>query len=495
VGESAVFARLRFPDERTLGGQARRGVTWSAAARVTQQLLQLGGGIVLARLLTPGDYGLTAIVWTITGFSGVFSDLGLGAAVVQCRQASEGLLATAFWLNAGVGLVLTGVLSGLSIPLAHAFGKPHVAGLLVLTSLVFVLSLSLVPTAILERSLRFDLLSKMDVAGSVIGLGVTVGCAAAGLGAKSLVLGPVAQSVASSVISLGIVRWLPRTRPDRESLRRLWTFGSGMTAFTVVNYWVRNVDNLVLGRFVDAPSLGFYSRAYNLMVLPVFQVGGVLGRVLLPVLSSLRADPPRLARAWLRAVEAAGCVALPLGLGIAVTAPDLIRTLYGGRWGPVGPLLTLLALSVPPQIVAATLGSVYQALGQTRLLASQAVSVALVNVVAVVVAVPFGTTGVCVGLLVSAYVIPALIFPPAFRILHVSAREVLVAVRPGLLGSLAMILAIAAVRFEISGLPVQARFSLEVVVGAVSYVGALSLFAPDLLAAAVARFRRLGLVG
>ena len=387
-----------------LSQQAKSGVAWSGLSRVLIQLIQFGSSIALARLLTPSDYGLVAIVASFTGFALLFTDLGLGAAIIHRAKVEESLLAAAFWLNALTGFALTGLFSGLAVPLAHLYGKPALVPLIIIGSLVFSLSLNVVQLALLERSLRFRLVGTIEVSASVMAVTVSISCAASGLGAVSLVFGALTQVAVTTVGMWLAVRWRPRQFVSRAALRELWAFSSHLFGFNVVNYWARNADNLLIGKYASSAVLGVYSRAYNLMMLPVQQVTSVIGRVLFPALSRLRHDQERLGRAYLRALVVMTALGTLLSVVLATSATAFVDVAYGHRWHAAAPLLAVLAASGPAQVVSGTVGALYQALGLTRSQFRRGTINAVVTVAAIVIGLRWGATGVAVALLMKFYV-------------------------------------------------------------------------------------------
>ena len=204
--------------------------------------------------------------------------------------------------------------------------------------------------------MRFDLVAAIDLGTIVLGLAVSICAAGLGEGAKSLVIGPLVTITSSTVISFLAAGWVPRARPSRESAHKLFSFGKHVTGFNVVNYWARNGDNLLIGRFVGAGELGLYNRAYMLMLMPVTQVTGVLGRVLLPVFSAMQDDPARLRLAVLRVSRASGVLFFPLVLGLAATAHNFVLVAFGPRWRGAIPLVAILAVAAAPQIITAMSG-------------------------------------------------------------------------------------------------------------------------------------------
>lgn len=387
-----------------LAGRAARGVAWVTSARLASQVAQFAASVVLARILGPSAYGLVAIVWTFTGFAFLFNDLGIGAALVQSKTITEADASTAFCVSTGVGIGLTLLVLALSGPLSVLMHQPQVAGLLALASLGFTLSNTNVPTALLERSMRFHVVAAIDVGTMVLGLAVSICAAALGAGAKSLVVGPLVTMTAATVISFVAAGWLPRAKPTRDSFRKLYAFGKHVTGFNIVNYWARNGDNLLIGRFVSARELGFYSRAYALMLMPVTQVTGVLGRVLLPVFSAMQDDPDRLRAAVLRVSRASGVLFFPLVMGLAASAHNFVLVAFGPHWRGAIPLVAILAISAAPQIIASMSGLLSQAVGQTRLLSTWGNVSSLSVIVAILIGLPWGAVGVAVALTVRGYV-------------------------------------------------------------------------------------------
>jgi O-antigen/teichoic acid export membrane protein len=365
-------------------------------------VVTLASQIALARLLLPADFGLAVVAIAVTGFGVLFTDLGLAAAVVQRAKLDDSLLATAFWLNALSGLLLTLLVAALAQPLATFFGQPEVAPLLVLGGLTFTVSTAAVHIGLMQRAMRFKTLGIAELVAALIGQITTVVLAVLGAGAYCLVIGPVVQGVILTLTLWGLVRWLPRTRPTRAAARTLWDFGGGLTGANILYYISRNIDNLLLGKFAPVGDVGLYGRSYNLMMMPLSQVTSVLTRVLFPAFVAVSADPPRFRRAWDASLRYSLLLGLPVGLGTAVSAHALVETLYGERWLGMVPVLALLAASVPAQLVGRNLGPVYQALGRTGQQFHQALVTTGLTVLAVVVGLQWGITGVAAALLIKS---------------------------------------------------------------------------------------------
>jgi PST family polysaccharide transporter len=466
----------RLQREGGVGAGVRRGGLWAIGGKLSGQLIQFAGTIVTARLLTPDDYGKAAIILPLTAFAAIFTSLGLGSAVIHDRRVTEKLLSTAFWVNAVTGLLMTALVAALSTPLAMLFGVPLLAPLLLVASLNFTLSLNVVHTALLERTLRFKQIAVLEIICSVVSIGTVVATALAGAGPFSLVFGPLAYTIVRTILSWCVVRWFPRARPDRASIRELWTYTRGITGFNILIFWSRNADNLLLARVATQAELGLYSRAYNLMKLPVDQMQVLMGRVLFPALTRLRDDRPRLGQAWLRALTVAGTVTAPITIGMAVAAPAMIEVLFGERWLGMVPVLQLLAVSALPQTLTATVGSLMRATGATDELFRLGVVISALSLVAMVIGLPWGTVGVATALAIKFYLETVIFARPCLRETGLTWRQLLRALRGVWVSCLALAAAGLVVRVPFSDVwPAWQVLLAQAAAGGAAYLLTLAL--------------------
>lgn len=457
-----------------LAGRAARGVAWVAGARLAIQVIQFAASLVLVRLLLPSQYGLAAIAWTVTSFAFLFSDLGLSAWLVQTPKITPRDASTAFWINGLAGVCLTLLLLVLSDPLASLFGHPALAPLLRIASIAFTLSLTSVPNALLERRLQFQKIAAIDLGAQTSGFVITVVCAALGLGAASLVIGPVVSTAVASTGSFAASRWLPTARPSRASARTVLGFGGHLLGFNVVAFWALNLDNVLIGRFVGTTQLGYYNRAYMLMLMPFQQVSSALGRVLLPVLSAVRDDRERFRRVVLRLCRTNSVLLCPMLFGLASVSHNFIAVAFGHRWLGAAPLLAILCLAGPPQIAAAVSGLVCQAAGKPRLLTTWGNLSSISLIVAIVAGLPWGAVGVCVAYTVRAYLIMPVALMPSKIAIGVGPRDVIRVSAAATYSSAVMAGCVLAVGVFGSGLSPAVCLAAQIVVGALVYLGSLA---------------------
>lgn len=319
---------------RDLTTRSVTNILWAAWGSGGYAALNLVTLAVLARLLTPAEFGVVAAAMVAINLSKIFYQLGLGPALVQRDTLEPRHLATGF-----VGSVVFGVSLGIALwavaPLAGAlFRIPEVEPVLRVFAVKFpLLGLAVVPHSELERDMEFRWLANVEVVTFGIGYGaVGITLAFMGAGVWALVAGHVARTVLH-VIALVIKRPPPlRTWPEWRAFRELMHYGGGHTIARVGNFFAHEGDNLIVGRWLGAEALGFYGRAYRLMAYPATLVGNVLERVLFPAMARVQRDAKRLAGAYLRSAGALALLMLPVSVVSLVLARELVLVMLGPQW-------------------------------------------------------------------------------------------------------------------------------------------------------------------
>ena len=232
-------------------------------------MVSLLGTAILARLLAPEDYGLVGMVSPVIGFIIIFRDLGTAAAIIQRPVLRDEFVASLFWMNLlfGVGAFLTGVIMAPWI--AAFYQTPALTPVMRALSLSFVLSsFGIVPSGMLSRQLAFRKIVLVEIASTAAGVAVAVTMASLGYGVWSLVASNVTKTTLESALFLFLCSWRPRWLFHFEEIRSVYSFSGNLAAFHVVNFFARNADNILIGRYLGAASLGYYRLAYNLMLYP-----------------------------------------------------------------------------------------------------------------------------------------------------------------------------------------------------------------------------------
>ncbi len=381
-----------------LGRVAARGAGVTLAGQGARILLQLASVVVLARLLSPEDYGLLAVGLVVVGVGEVFRDLGLSTAAIRAPDLTTAQRDGLFWLNVTAGAVLAGVAVLAADPVATAFGEPELAGIVRLLSLTFLLNgLAAQYRAGLVRQLRFGAVAGTDLAAQLAAFAVAVSAAAGGAGYWALVAQQLTQGAVTLVAVVALGRWVPR-RPRRGvGLAPLVRFGGGVTGTQLVHYVGNNLDNVLLGLTAGPAALGIYNRGFQLLMTPLNQIRSPATTVAVPVLSRLRDDVER-AGDYLRRGQLALGFSLVAGMALAAgAAVPLVDVVLGPRWAEVAPVLALLAVAGSAQTLSFVGLWVYLSRGLSGALFRYTLVTLALNAACIGAGSAFGVVGVAAG--------------------------------------------------------------------------------------------------
>jgi O-antigen/teichoic acid export membrane protein len=466
----------------SVGRAAARGVRWAALSLALRQALLLGALILITRLIGPERYGLAMMALAVASFVDLFKDLGTGAAIVQRRDCDDDLLASTFWLNVVFSAFCAAAVA-LAAPLAAAFFREQeVTGLLRGLSLGFVLaSLSIVPLALFQRALAFRILAMIEILAALAGAAAGVGVALAGFGVWSIVAQSLATAAVTTAVAWAASPWRPLLRVSRAGLAPFREFGAALAGFNAANYFIRNADYLLVGRYLGALSLGVYTLAYRLILFPQQNLAVVVNRVLFPVLARVEA-PDEFRRTYLQLARLLALLATPVYVGIFTLREPLVRACFGEEWLAAAPVLALLAPVGLFQILSGSTGLIYQARGRTDLLLRWGLAAGFVTVVSFAIGLRWGLPGVAAAYLGSTFGLAYPVFAIPFRLIDLPvatfAREMLPALGCGA-GMLATISALSPLAVGMP--PVAALASLGAAGGAV-YLALSWLLNPGALA-------------
>jgi O-antigen/teichoic acid export membrane protein len=413
---------------------AIKGVLWTGLAMGTQALLQIVAMIVMARLLSPSAFGLFAASLLVIGFGSIFSELGVGPAIVQRPDLEERHIRVAFTLS----LLMCG-----PVVLLIWFGAPIIAGFFRMPELMPIVrvicavcichAISLVAEALAQRALRFRWLAGVDAMGFGFGF-IIIGpaLALAGWGVWALVAAQLAQH---GIRTLALLVGQPHSKRlllDREAAGHLLYFGGGFTLARIGNYLAGHGDNLVVGHMLGAQALGLYAHAFQLMSAPAVLVGQVMDRVLFPTMALVQLSPVRLAQAYRNGISVCALLILPASLIVAIVAPEIIAVLLGPAWmGVVGPF-QILAVGMLFRTSYKLGDSVARATGAVYNRAWRQAVFALAVLLGSLVGQLWGVVGVAAGVFVAIALNFALMAGLSLRLTHLGAKEFLFAHGPAL---------------------------------------------------------------
>lgn len=374
------------------------GISWSLVSQVGRQVIRLGIGVILARLLTPREFGLVAMVVVITGFARIFVELGFSAALIQKQDAGQEHLSSVFWLNLAGGLLLMIIFMVGSPLVAGFYNEPLLIPLTVLIATNFLIgSLSTVQNTLMIKSLEFRRLSIVEFATDGVSGTIAIVMAYSGFGVWSLAIQSVLGSVVTATLLWKLNDWRPNFAFNWSAIKDLLGFSTSLLGTKTLRYWTRNVDNLLIGRFLGANPLGAYGRSYSVMLFPLNNISNVLSRVMFPSFSIIQDDKRRVKDLYLRMTRSAALITFPLMLGIFVTVEPFVMTVFGSQWVEMIPILKVLCLLGMTQSIGTFTGNLYLSQGRADLQFKVGSFLRINVILGIVLGLRWGVVGVATG--------------------------------------------------------------------------------------------------
>ncbi len=476
-----LAAELSAGPPRSLGRQARHGVVWTTA----QSLVNRGSGVVvflvLARLLTPHEFGVLAAAQVFISLAQTFAEAGLTRTLVQRPRLRASHLDSALLVSGGAGLVLGLALAVAAPFVAHVYRMPQLEPVLFALAAVPVMTgISSVPESILRRELRFRSLALRGTSSVVVAGVLSVVMAVLGFGVWALVGQVVCQSVVAAVVLWASTGWRPSTQWDRTSVSELLGFGSHVLGISLLNFVTRRSGEFLVGVTIGPVALGLFTVANRILNLLMDLMVSNVQKVAMPVFSRVSEEPARLRDAYLRATHTTTLVAFPGFVLLALFGTRLTPVLFGQQWTTAGPLMGVLALVGPAQSISYFNNSMMLARGASGLALRWTAATAVASVAVFLATVPFGITVVAVGITVRTWLLLPVGLLLVRRVSAVTLRDQLVTLRLPALGSLTMAVVVAA--YDVL-LPTQGPVVHVLLAGGLAvagYVGTVAVADPAL---------------
>ena len=397
-----------------LKGRSVRGGAVTMLAQGAKFFLQMGSTVVLARLLTPQDFGLIAMVTAVTGFVAMFKNMGLSMATVQRAEINHGQISTLFWINVVLSIGVMLVIAVLAPAIAWFYGEPRLTWITLALAGAFIFGgLTVQHQALMRRQMCFGSLALIQTVSMLVGIVTAIIAAWYGAGYWSLVLMELA-SASASVLGVWVAcDWRPGLPVRRSGVRKMLAFGGNLTGFNFLNYFARNADNLLIGKFWGSGQLGLYNKAYGLLTLPMRQITAPIAAVAIPALSRLQNDPERYRQYYYRAISTIAFITMPLVAMLAALSDEIITIVLGSQWTGAAIIFKMLAIAAFFQPVVSTTGWVFVSLGQTKRMMYWGLIAVPVIVLSFIVGLPWGVVGVATSYTVCdifILMVPCLLF-------------------------------------------------------------------------------------
>lgn len=382
-------------NEKEIGGLAKSGISWTLLLTITKNIISMGSTAILARLLSPDDYGLIGMVATLTVLLNTFQDMGLSWVTLQRRELTKAQSDNLFWINCLIGAVLWPICIPAGFLLENFYGRTELRYLVPAIGVMFLIDgIGAQPKALISRSLKIKTLSKMEIVSHIFGVVTAIVFALNGGRYWSLVAQNIVQQLSRLCMILFISKYKPGPPQRNAGTWKLLSLGGAITGFGLLTYFSRNVDSMLIGRYWGATELGLYTRAYFLMTLPSQLVTASFGSVMIPTLSTFMSDKIRLEGIYKKTFQAIAVFAWPISLGITLTDFEIVRLVYGEKWLAVVPILFWLSLAGISQTLYHTTGWLFVAVGNGRQMLYWALMNSLVLVIGFFFSINLGAVGV-----------------------------------------------------------------------------------------------------
>ena len=399
--------------EKDLAGKSVRGGMITMGSTGVMFAINMARTMLLARLLTPADFGIIGMVTVFISFVEMFKDAGLSMATIQKSEINKEQISTLAWIN----LIITGafgliLFAGAPI-ISWFYEKPELSWITMALAFSFVLGgFTIQHRALLRRYLRFDSLALVTILSTVGGVAITVVLALWGWNYWALVVGSIAITAFEVLLTFFFCPWIPGKMVKGSGVGNMLKFGLHLTGSSFANYFSRNADNILIGKFIGANELGLYSKAYQIFMLPIQNIRNPINQVAIPALSSLQKDPDRYRNYFHKITDILATISFPVAIYLYFEAGFIVNLMLGNQWMGAVPVFKLLAVGGLIQAVASQRGLVMMTMGESKRYLNWSIFYAIMAVSSFAIGIPFGIEGVAGAYAIAEYLvfIPSLFY-------------------------------------------------------------------------------------
>lgn len=382
--------------DESLKQKTKKGIYWKFLDQSANHVMQFVVGIVMARLLSPEDYGITALPAVFMIVAGIFLDSGFTAALIRKPEVTEKDLSTSFYYSLAMGVFMYAILFFAAPWIASFYDTPVLIPLIRVSALGFLWGpLGTPQSVILSRKLDFKTPARISVINKIISAIVGIATAYAGFGLWAL----VASGLTSSILGLfqlwWAVKWLPKEKFNKESFKYLWNFGNKMIGASIIETLYQNVAPVFIGKAYSPATLGLYNRADGYAKLPANQISGLLNGVTFPVLSKIQDDMPLLERTYRKMMKVSSFISFPVLFLLAALANPLVIIMVSEKWKDCVILLQILCFAKMWWPIMSLNRTALQVIGRSDLYFKLELVKRSVNVVILIIALQFGIVAFC----------------------------------------------------------------------------------------------------
>lgn len=343
------------------------GIFWSAVEKYSGLIISIIVSMILARILSPAEFGVVAVASVIIAFLQIFGTIGIGPAIIQ-KDLAPSEINSIFTFSLSLGLTLAFILFVAAWGIAAFYNNDLLITVChILCIQVFFTSANVVPNALMAKNKRFKEIAKRTLTLHISTGIISVIAALKGAGAYALLISPVISSIGIFCWNAFYYKLSIDWSFQIEPIKKIFSYSSYQFLFEFVNYFSRNLDKLIIGKFLNVNLLGIYEKAYRLMQLPLQNVTSVINPVLQPILRDLQNDKNSLGEKYVKIIRFVATLSFPIGVILAFLSKEIIHLFFGYQWERAIPIFSILALSLPLQMILSTSGSIYLVCNNTKM--------------------------------------------------------------------------------------------------------------------------------
>jgi PST family polysaccharide transporter len=449
------------------------GGIWNSLSSVSLTGLNFIITAILARLLSPNAFGVMGMIQTTIALINMMNQFGLSPAIIQGENLNQKRLSSLFWFNMLIGIIMTAVVFFSADLIALFFNQGNLASLLRLISILFtIVSFSFIQQSLLRKEMKFKELFNINIISTISYGIITILLAINGFGVKSLVLGYIGKNIITTILIILFNRWLPSFRFDFKEIKDLLNFGVYVFGSGFLNYFNRNLDYLLIGRFLGAEALGYYTLAYKIMLIPVRKIGGVISNTFLPAFSQIKHNQKSIKKYYLKVLQLISLLTFPMMGGLLIVASDFILSIYGENWSPAIILIQTLSITGALQSLGTTVGIILLSQGRSDISFKWNLFAVINLAVAMIIGMNWGIIGVAVGVVIVNFYGFWISFYITGNLIDMSLLDLVKSIRKSFLYTLFMMLVVFIINNyivspNIEQMPIQ--LAINVITGIVVY--------------------------
>lgn len=464
----------------SLKQQVVKGVSWNFIEQIIRQVMSVGVTAVLARMLSPNDYGLVALSSIFIGFLSMFGDLSIGSALIQKNNLEDHEISTSFWICVFTGLTLAIILCAIAPFAAQYYDQPLLSYIIIISALSFVITpIYSTHKILLTKKLQFNKMAQLNILLAGFAAVASLILAISGYGVWSLVLGDLIATIMLIPIVWHFEKWRPKFIFDRACFKSLFSFSSYLLSSNVLFYFARNFDNLIVGKYLGANVLGIYSMAYKLMMKPLQQISWSVTTVLFPAFSTIQDDIGRIRSGYLKVIKGIALITFPMMFGLMIVSREFILVMVGPKWEGVIQPLQVLCLVGAIQSVGTTFGSIFISLGRADLQFKTGVVNSVGHIIGFIICIRWGLMGLVKGYLVTSTIFFCSTCYVMMRLINLPLKHFVTSMNMSVVNTIIMVLALMGFRHldtNFMKLNIYLNLTISILLGVLVYIGSTLLF-------------------